>query len=554
MGKRLSASLLACTMLLCGCAETVDSDTSKAPRTSLEEQPVLVGNIPCEFPLVKQKTSLNCLMVGAGDIPAEDVYVWKKYKEMTGVGVNWTTVAKAERSEAIYTALVNKTDLDLIMRGKISAEKLTQYGESGLILDLAKDDLLKNNAPNCWAFLQSHPEALASITNPDGTIYSLPQVNAGPELSVARKLFINKTWLENVGMDVPTTTDELYALLQAFKTQDPNGNGDPNDEIPFCPMDWASVQDVLFGAFGLGNRGMHEQMVDYDEENNDVRLIASAASYKAFLEYIHKLYAEGLIDKYMFSIQGDQWTNNAKNDRVGVFAFTNLATVPAEQADNWVAVEDALTGPAGDKLWASIRGNFHSTGAAVLPATCDDPALVLRWLDYFWTDAGTLFYHLGTEGETYTTKDDGTYDYLPSIYEEIKTSGKSFDQVIAQYSPYPGGSNPTVEIAPYFMGGEMAEIPARAARKLYTYGPAEYWPSFTFTKEENETLSICKSDITKYCDTARKDFITGAKPFSEWDTYTAQLKQLGEEKLLRIYRAAVNRYHTMIAQHEKAQE
>ena len=192
---------------------------------------------------------MNFMVTGYEDISADDVFVFNKYEEMTGVTINWTTVQRGTRNEEVYKALTNKSDLDLIMRCKIDSDKTTQYGDNGLIIDLAKDDLLKNNAPNCWAYLQSHPDALASVMNPDGTIYTLPQVNSGAELRVARKLFINKKWLENVNMEVPTTTEELYQLLKAFKEQDANGNGDPNDEIPLCSQDWTSIQESLFGAF-----------------------------------------------------------------------------------------------------------------------------------------------------------------------------------------------------------------------------------------------------------------------------------------------------------------
>ncbi len=111
-------------------------------------------------------------------------------------------------------------------------------------------------------------------------------------------------------------------------------------------------------------------------------------------------------------------------------------------------------------------------------------------------------------------KEDGSYDYAPKIYDEINSGSKSFDDVVATYSPYPGGGNPTVEIAPYFRGGEMADIPAQAARKLFEYGPKEYWPSFTFTPEENEQLNVYQSDITKYCSAMQIDFITGTTNIS----------------------------------------
>ncbi|MDO5112385.1 MAG: extracellular solute-binding protein [Clostridia bacterium] len=547
---KAAAFLLAVCVLLSGCAKD-DAHTHNGVivTTSLEGKPALVGDIPCAFPLSTQPQTLNILASGYEDIDHKDVYVWKKYQEMTGVDVNWTTVKRSERAEAVAAALMNRQSIDLILRCKISSSRLTQYGESGLILDLAKDGLLEKNAPNCWAYLQAHPETLASITNPDGAIYALPQVNAGAELRVSRKIFINKAWLENVHMEVPKTTEEFYQLLKAFKEQDANGNGDPNDEVPFSSQDWASIQEAFFGAYGLGNRGAHNLIVDLDEQTGRVRLIAASDAYKAYLAYFRRLYAEGLLDNYIFTMTTEQWYNYAQKDLLGAFVNTNLATLPADRMDDWVAVEEALEGPEGDKLWSAIRANFHSTGAAVIPAACKDPALALRWLDYFWTDEGTLFYHMGVEGETFTSNADGAYDYMPYIYEEMKTGNQSFDDVVARYSPYPGGGNPTVEIAPYFMGGEMAPVPAQAARALFAYGPAEYWPSFTFTAAENETLGTIQTDIEKYCTAMRIEFITGTRPLSDWDAYKAQLDGLKASELLSIYQAAVDRYYALNAAH-----
>ena len=547
MRKKIKALIaIICAAMLFGSCSGISGRQSSGNGNLLGGKSVaLVGDIPCKFPLVTDGTSLNILSCTSNDIKAEDIYVWKKYSEMTGVSVNWTTVNKDSRGEEVTAVLSNKAALDIIMRCKISSSRLTQYGESGLILDLAKDDLLKNNAPNCWAYLQSHPDSLAAVTNPDGTIYSLPQVNSGAELRVSRKIFINKKWLENVNMNLPTTTEEFYTLLKAFKEQDANGNGDKNDEIPFCPADWASVQDCLFGAFGLGNRGCHNMFADCDESTGKVRLIASSDNYKAFLEYLNRLYSEQLIDNYLFTITSDQWNNNIQNDRIGVFASTNLAALTTEEAENWVAVGEALEGPNGDKLWAAVRANFQGVGAAVIPATCDNPELALQWLDYFWTDEGTLFYHMGIENETYIINEDGTYDYAPEIYERIKNENKTFDRIVSEYSPYVGGSNPTVEIAPYFMGGEMADVPAEAARSLFKYGPKECWPSFTFTADENERLRAVQSDIDKYCDTSRVEFITGAKPFSDWHEYTSQLERLGAKDAVAVYQAAADRYHAL---------
>lgn len=538
------------TIGLVACSENgSSSDGVAATTTSVDGNDVIVGDIPINFPLVTEETSLNVVFSGYGDVSADSVYVWEKYDEMTGIDINWTTIKKSQRDETVATTLMNQSNIDLLLRCKVSSSLLTQYGESGLIVDLAKDDLMATYAPNCWAYLQTHPDALAAVTSPNGAIYALPQVNSGAELRVSRKIFVNKEWLERVGMELPTTTEEFYQLLKAFKDQDANGNGDTEDEIPLSSQDFLSIQEALYGAFGLANRGIHNQTVDVNEKTGELRLLQSSDEYREYLKYFNKLYSEGLLDQYIFTINTDQWYNYADTDRLGVFVSTNLATLPSDTTDNWVAINVALEGPNGDKLWTAIRANFHSTGAAIIPASCEHPELVLQWLDYFWTDAGTLFYHMGIESETYNVNEDGSFDYSQALYDEMEN--KSFDDVIATYSPYPGGNNPTVEIAPYFKGGEMADIPAEAARKLFEYGPEEYWPSFTFTTEEGERLGVVETDMNKYCSESRISFITGEKSFDEWDEYLTQIDKLGGGEVLKIYKAAVERYRAIVSSHEE---
>lgn len=546
-----AAILVAIFALCCACNPNTPCNdyTPVIVTTSLKDKPVLVGDKMPSFPLVTDGSSLNVLITAENCNP-EDVYVWKKYQQMTGVKVNWTPVTKANRTETVTAVLRDKTNLDLIMRCKINSTDLMQYGEKGLLIDLAKDDLLKTYAPNCWEYLSSHPDALSSIMNPDGTIYSLPQINSGAELRVSRKIFINKHWLDNLDLEVPTTTEEFYQTLKAFKDYDANGNGDATDEIPFSSMDWASVKDVLLGAFGLANRGVHNQSVDFDETTGNLRFVCTSEEYQHFIEYLNKLYSEKLLDNYLLTFDSKEMqtycTNKIADDCVGVFANTNLAYVPADKLDNWIALDEALEGPDGHKEWAAIRANFHSQGAAAIPATCKNPALVLKWLDYFWTDEGTLFYHMGVENETFLVKEDGSYDYMPYIYEEMHAQNKSFDEIVSKYTPYPGGNNPTVEIAPYFKGGETADIPANAARSLINYGPDEYWPEFTFTSEESARLAVLKSDLLKkYADVKEKEFISASTP-PDWTAYLAGFDQSKVAEYLAIYKAAVDRYEALI--------
>ncbi len=519
-----------------------NNKTTTAPEsTGAPEGEAATGG----FPISDEKITLDIMVLKGDQQPDwDDIYVWQKYEEMTNIHINWIQVSSAEKSEKLSTALASGDMPDLFLRFKISPSDQLLYGEQGLFVNLTENDLLQTYAPNYWDYLSKYTDAKASVQYPSGAIYSFPQVNDGPELRVSRKMFFNKKWLENLGRALPKTTEELYNVLKAFKDQDANGNGDPADEIPMCTADFAAFQDCFLGAFGLSNRGQQNQIVDWDTVNNKPRLIAASEEYKSMLQYMNKLYGEGLIDQELFTMDSANFLTKAQDDRIGCFAFTNLSSVPADTIDNWVGIEEALEGPDGSKLWAPIRAHFHSTGAAVITSSNEHVAETLQWLDYFWTNEGNLFYHYGDVGTTCVAKADGSYDWTDEIYAKI-TGSVTFDEVVSSYTPYVGGNNPLVEVYPYFGGGETQPAPAATARNLFPYGTDVYWPSFTFTTEENDQLTAIQTDIQKYCESARTEYITGTKSFDTWDSYLADLDKMGRNKMLEIYGAAIDRFESM---------
>ena len=44
----------------------------------------------------------------------------------------------------------------------------------------------------------------------DGKIYSLADINVCYHCQYGRKMWVNKRYLDEMGIDVPTTTDEFY--------------------------------------------------------------------------------------------------------------------------------------------------------------------------------------------------------------------------------------------------------------------------------------------------------------------------------------------------------
>ena len=110
--------------------------------------------------------------------------------------------------------------------------------------------------------MKANPALEGTITTPDGKIYGLPQVILAPVMRVPTKMWLNSKAMAAVGMETPTTTEELYDVLLAIRDSDWNGNGEA-DEIPLIGTS-SNIRNYFLGSFGLRNRGAHAGLVDVD--------------------------------------------------------------------------------------------------------------------------------------------------------------------------------------------------------------------------------------------------------------------------------------------------
>lgn len=187
-----------------------------------------------EMPLTDTPANYDAMIVLHGmdvsDPNEKSLYVARE--EQTGVNIEWTVIPSTSQAERIATTFASGELPDLFVNMLNNSDVLT-YGMSGALLPIS--DYLEY-MPNFSSILETMPDVKAAVTMPDGKIYGLPQINMwsvwpGNGVYQRSSVFINKNWLEKLGLEVPTTTDELIEVLRAFKEQDPNGNGIA-DEIP----------------------------------------------------------------------------------------------------------------------------------------------------------------------------------------------------------------------------------------------------------------------------------------------------------------------------------
>ena len=149
-------------------------------------------------------------------------------QESAGIKINWETMSDS-LAEQVNIRITGGQYPDAFMGVGFSNYDLARYGDDGTFLDLTPY-LTPDIMPNLCAILEGHPEIRAAITQEDGKIYGLPAgeqmttAGIGAPMDEAYSIFsvpqysmINKAWLDDLGLPVPTSLDELHDALKAFK-------------------------------------------------------------------------------------------------------------------------------------------------------------------------------------------------------------------------------------------------------------------------------------------------------------------------------------------------
>ena len=492
-----------------------------------------------DFPIVKDKITLNFF---AGQAPAtnpnwNDVMIMNEYADQTNMEIKWKMVPHEVLEEQRNLAFGSGNLPDAFHSASIGASDLMKYGGQGLLIPL--NDLIDQYAPNFKRIMEKYPEVEKLITMPDGNIYSFPLMSDPDFLSyrVGPKPFINKKWLDALGMDMPETTEEYYQFLKAVKEEGPS-NGEV-DEVPFGGPNVSSLYQYLLGSFGLANKGTSVGLIDEDPSSGEYRFYPAADEYKELLTYLNKLYSEGLIEKNIFTIDHHQYLANSSEGRYGSVVWYSPTQIMGEKVGSQYVGMPALEGPHGDKTWVGLYDIVLNPGAFAITSENENPAATVRWVDYFYGDEGMEFFFMGKKGETYEEKEDGSLVYMDHIMNS--KNGLSFEEELAKYLTFPGGGFPSMTSEKFFQGAESSDISLDAAEKLSNNLVEDGWVAMPHTKEENDELRGFGADIEKYVAEMREKFISGDQPLSKWEDYVKELEKMDVARYVEIKKQAIER-------------
>lgn len=333
----------------------------------------------------------------------------KYVMEQTGVEpeVRQLTGDYAEGLQLIFASGVNVPDVFRPLTTGIDAT-LVEQGAA-----LALDDLLPEYAPLMWEQIPDDVWALVRADNKDGKIYYIPQVYID---YAERGWIIRQDWLDNLELEIPTTKDELVAVLRAFRDGDPNQNG-ITDEIPACGSYSTQGPFGLNGFFAMYGIPTFQEAPLWDLYEGRLTYYGVTPNMRDALIFLSELYAEGLIDPEFFLNTGNDFGAKMSDDRVGMTYHVLHQSELAFFANLYQKNPNArLTSMAPPKVEGydgfMTRLQIANRDWCIPLANEKNAANVLKYFDWWQSEEGLNFVAYGIPGETWDMV-DGEIAYYP---------------------------------------------------------------------------------------------------------------------------------------------
>ena len=385
--------------------------------------------------------------------------------------------------KAKQAMLAEGADLpDALFKAGLSTDETMDLYQAGKLINLAAKDengdiLLQKHAPNLWALLNSNPEWLDAVTLP-GTdaIVALPAINT---LSFGNAMWINKSWLDRLGLQVPTTAEELTKVLEAFRDFDANGNHDRTDEIP---LTFSGMWDLRFLAHAYGVIGNDYFMTV--SEDGKVSQILTTEENRAFLKWMNKLWEDDLLHADGFSGLRDLNDTNDEDAEIVygvILSYSPAELIPLAKMDQYILLEPLWY--EGKQVYRDLSGDIVR-GTFAITSACEHPEKLLEWVDYLYTEDGFILSDAGVAGTEFEYIDGGKWHWL---YTTAELSNKLSESTIHSGSSMPGIASEAFQMS---IDDANTLSLAKALKRLHEVDSMPYPLVYVTDEKQNEIDAI----------------------------------------------------------------
>ena len=516
------------------------------------------------YPIVPEgeELTLTCFSMSLPQVENLETNDFTKYLEdLTGVHIEWITAGANDWQEKLNMILASGDYPDMILG--VSPD-MAKFGVQEQIIVPIDEYLTEENMPN---YMKRYGDKLDISRETDGQIYSLIGENDCYHCSYGRKMWINTKHLEEMGVEMPTTTDEFLEVCKKYKEYKPDG-------IPVlgtaAGKGWyTEVEDYLMGSFILPPSTSYtlnvrdKTAVTWDGE---IVCVATDDRYREFLKYANTLYNEGCLYEGNFTQDESQMSAIINQDDAPVLAFA-AGTMsndidPTSNPELYAQYEAMapLKGPDGTQLSTYFRYQSISDGNFCITDKCKNPEAALRWADFFYSELGDLASQYGPdEGEDWILNPEGEFglDGEPAKYKILEpysaeTQNHDWQDLGIRVAPaeYRLSAATAQDVDVKSADGLEKLLYDTTKEKYAPYGQTEensdldVVPILKLTSEESTDVSTVAVEIEKLIDETSSAFIVGARDINDdkdWASFQDALEKAGLKDLLEVYQTAYDR-------------
>ena len=384
---------------------------------------------------------------------------------------------------------------------------------------------------------------LAKVANPNGDVYCFADgsqsTNTGNQsVEVARFDIFNKH-----NIKLPSDLNEYYEAAKKLKEIYPNtypvtSFGNPEGFIE-------TFMKINHTSSSLYYNGKQFVYPPVDETEK----------YKETIVYLNKLFKENLLDHEFLTQNTDQTMQKmltGKSFLVPGFMGIRLNQYINNSKDysvKWGVIPE-LKNERGEIPWknsSNIKGkNLDPWASIVINKKTKYPDLMVKLLDYQYSDEMMELANWGIEGITFNKNADGTRTYTDIIRKadnpQLKLAEYGVNQSMSvrsgiQFMPQDKDSAIQLlsPVPVYRDGSESSENFWKFTSEVYgeaSINPHDLAPPIMFTAEEKYELNTIRTALETYVKENVFKFIVGDKDLGQWDAFIKSLDSVGNYKKL----------------------
>jgi len=541
MVKRTLSFVVALSLtatLLAGCGEkkqeAAQASSSTAVSTAASTQQEQSSQEPVntygdtgglKLPVVDKPVTVSWMLAGETQ-NANDKAVIKEIEKRTGVKVDVQMVSAANYADKSKITLASGKLPD-IMEG-VPVSEINALGTQGAF---AAINQYIDQLPNFKKlYVDENPWVMKSYADDSGNIYTWPVY--GLNRDVNHGILYRKDILDKNGITEWTNTDEFYQALKKLKEIYPKSYPVASKTGQYIFRDWST---------GWGMGGDETYPMYYDEGVKLWKLATIQPEFKAMIDFMKKLYNEGLLDPEFMTDTQTSWTAKMTSDDKAFVTYDWIGRldmfynqVKDVKADYNLRYGNPI-GPTGLNKSLPKVINFGT----VIANNANKEA-ALKMMDYLTSPSGSELICLGIKDEEFTIGSDGkvTYPELKDL-PKVDISAISDKYGCFYETMYLNVDKRSV----YFNFTEKEQEAQDKIVKANKLAPLD--PVLRFTDEQSSTISDLQSALDKSgVEFATTYIMTKSYGDAQWNEWVAKAEKMNSKKLEDTYNEAQKKLDT----------